>query len=105
MFRYIVLHFASKITIDDVADAAGISKSHAISLFKNLLGQTIMGHIRKMRIVHAKMLLVETNQKILTIAMDCGFGSLSCFYESFMQHTGVSPAAFRKSSSALAESK
>lgn len=96
MLRFVAVHFVTRITIADVAASAGVSQSYAVSLFSKLLGRTIMEHIRDMRIVHAKMLLIETDQKILTIAMDCGFGSLSSFYECFQNYVGVSPAAFRK---------
>ena len=44
----------------------------------------------------AKTLLEETNDKISSIAMDCGYSSLSAFYESFQQKLGVSPAVYRK---------
>lgn len=97
MLRFVALNFSSKIAVTQVADAAGISQSHAIALFKKMLGKTIMGHIRDMRIVHAKMLLVEDDRKILSVAMECGFGSLSTFYKCFHDCTGQSPAAFRKS--------
>ena len=97
MLRFVAINFASKIGVADVAAAADLSQSHAIALFKQMLGRTIMGHIKDMRIVHAKMLLVETDRKILTIAMECGFGSLSTFYKCFHDHSGQSPVAFRKS--------
>lgn len=100
MLRFVAVNFASRITVADIAGSAGVSQSHAVSLFGKMLGRTIMEHIRDMRIVHAKMLLVETEHKILTIAMDCGFGSLSSFYQSFQDHVGVSPAVFRKNPSA-----
>lgn len=97
MLRFVALNFASKIGVADVAEAAGLSQGHATALFKQMLGRTIMGHIKDMRIVHARMLLVETDRKILTIAMECGFGSLSSFYQCFQNYAGTSPVAFRKS--------
>ncbi len=46
--------------------------------------------------MHAKMLLVETDRKILTIAIECGFASLSSFYQCLQNHVCRYPAAFRK---------
>lgn len=97
MLRFITLNFSDRISIDDVARAGGISTNYALSLFRKILGSTIKEKITDIRIFHAKMLLTDTNQKIVTIAMDCGFGSLSAFYDTFQQKMGVSPAAFRKS--------
>lgn len=96
MMRFVAIHFTSRITVMDVAGSAGLSQSYAIALFKRYFGRTVLEHIREVRLVHAQTLLVDTNHKILKIAMDCGFGSLSSFYECFQNHIGMSPAAFRK---------
>lgn len=98
MLRFVAQHFADRIVIGDVADAGGISPNYAISLFRKMLGRSIKEHITDMRIFHAKMQLTETDRKIVTIAMDCGFGSVSAFYDCFHNHTNTSPAAYRKGS-------
>ena len=98
MLRFVAKNYASPIKINDVANEGGVSPNYAIALFRKMLGRTIKEHITDMRMFHAKMLLSETESKILTIAMDSGFGSLSAFYEAFHNHTGQSPAAFRKRS-------
>ena len=95
MLRFIGMNYSEQISTKDVADSAGVSQNYAMSLFKRMLGQTIKEHIIEMRIVHAKMLLTNTEKKILTVALDCGFGSLSSFYEAFAKHNDLSPAAFR----------
>lgn len=96
MLRFVADSYADAIKIKDVADVAGISPNHATSLFKKMLGRTIKEHIMDLRMLHARMLLSETDSKILTIALNSGFGSLSAFYEAFHQHSGISPAAFRR---------
>ena len=101
MLRFIAANFTHRLTVQDVAREAGVSPNYAITLFKKMLGRTVKEHITDMRIVHAKMLLVETDRKILSVAMDCGFPSLSSFYEAFSCHTGTSPAAFRKDAGVL----
>lgn len=95
MLRFIGANYSEGISTKDVAKAAGVSQNYAMSLFKRMLGQSIKEHVTEMRIVHAKTLLTNTDKKILTIAMDCGFGSLSSFYEAFGKQNGMSPAAFR----------
>ena len=69
-----------------------------MSLFRKMMGRTIKQHITDMRMFYAKMILSETDAKVLTVAMDSGFGSLSTFYEAFQKHVGISPAAFRRGS-------
>ncbi len=99
MLLFIGHHFRSQISVKDVAQAGGISIDYAILLFKSTLGQTIKQHITDVRVEHAKMLLSETDRRILTVAMDCGFGSLSAFYDAFQSRTKTSPVAFRNGAS------
>ncbi|WP_299154904.1 helix-turn-helix domain-containing protein [uncultured Tateyamaria sp.] len=98
MLRYVAEHYADGINSSNVAQVAGVSTNYAILLFKKMLGRTIKSHITDMRIAHSQMLLAETDQKIVTISMDCGFGSVSAFYEAFSERTSVSPAVFRRQS-------
>jgi len=96
--RFISETFSKTITISDVAEAGGISKNYAMVLFQKILGNTIKEHLTDTRIFHAKMSLTDTNNNILSIALDCGFGSLSSFYYTFQSKIGMSPGEFRKKS-------
>ncbi len=96
MLSFIAIHYTDKITLENVANAGGISKNYAISLFRRLLGRTVKSYILELRIIHAKMQLINSDAKVLSVAMDCGFGSESAFYDMFRKHTGLSPASFRE---------
>ncbi|MFK7889717.1 MAG: helix-turn-helix domain-containing protein [Granulosicoccus sp.] len=96
MLRYVASAYAEPIKVKDVAAVGQVSESYAISLFRKILGRTIKEHITDMRLFHARMLLSETDSKILTVAMNSGFGSVSSFYEAFHSRGNVSPAAFRR---------
>lgn len=96
MLRFMSEHFSSPIGLQEVADYTGVSKGYAMSLFKKLLGKTIKEHLTDLRMYHAKMLLAESDTKIVAIALDSGFGSLSAFYDVFQKYESISPAAFRK---------
>ncbi|WP_201797115.1 helix-turn-helix domain-containing protein [Vibrio penaeicida] len=98
MLRFISEHFSSPIGLQDVAQDIGVSKGYAMTLFRKLLGKTIKEHLTDLRMYHAKMLLAESDTKIVAIALDSGFGSLSAFYDAFQKQEGISPAAFRKQS-------
>lgn len=95
MLRFVAHHAFEPITVKDVADAAGISSNYAIIHFRNMLGVTVKEYILGLRIHHAKMILLDSNDKILNVAFDCGFSSMSAFYEAFGTATGMSPSAFR----------
>ena len=96
MLRFISGNYANKITVKSVANSGDVSPNYAMSLFRKILGVTIKEHITDIRIFHAKMLLSDTNDKILSIAMDSGFSSLSAFYDTFQHKAGITPAKFRK---------
>ena len=96
MLRFISVNFSDPITLGDVADAASVSKNYANTLFKKITGTTVKAHITNVRVFRARMMLAETDSKIVNIALDSGFRSLSSFYEAFQKHMQVSPAQFRR---------
>jgi AraC-like DNA-binding protein len=53
------------------------------------------GFIRQHRILHAQRALVTSDEKILKIALDAGFGSLSRFNAALRANWGCSPREFR----------
>ena len=96
MLRFVAENFSRPIGIDEVASEGGVTTNQALILFRKLLGRTIKGHITDLRIYHAKMLLTESDEKIINVSQDCGYSSLSAFYDAFKQQTGMSPAVFRE---------
>lgn len=98
MLRFVADHYTSPITVNDVAAHVGLSQSYAMALFRKVIGIPIKEHITRIRLSHAQMLLSGSDMKIVSLAMDSGFGSLSAFYEAFQARAGQSPAAFRRNS-------
>ena len=96
MLRFIADNFARPIGVQDVAGHAGLSQSYAMSLFRRTVGVPIKAYITRIRLNHAQMLLANSDLKIIGVAMDSGFNSLSSFYEAFQTHETRTPAAFRK---------
>ena len=97
MIRYMAEHYTQSITIKDISAAGGVSEGYAMGLFQKSLSMSMTSYLTKLRLYHAKSALAESNEKILTIALDSGFGSLSRFYEVFSQDTGTTPQSFRQS--------
>jgi len=96
MLRHVALNSYEALSLNDVAEAASVSRNYANTLFKKILGTTVKAHILEIRVYRAKTMLTETDDKILSIAMDCGFRSLSAFYDAFQSATGQTPASFRE---------
>ena len=77
-------------------DGLCISKNTMIRLFQEQLGVTLVQYINKLRIEKAKELLLNSQDTILSIALQCGFGSLSTFYSLFRHLVGMSPTQYSK---------
>jgi len=58
-------------------------------------GKAPTEYLNELRISRAKELLVDTKDKILQIALQSGFESLSTFYTQFRKVAGVSPNEYR----------
>ena len=96
MIRYIAENYTQAISVDQITNASGLSKGHAIGVFKKMLGVNINHFLTQLRLHHAKSALADGDEKILTIALDAGFGSLSRFYEVFGSETGQTPQSWRR---------
>jgi len=96
MIRFISDNFALPLTVAQVARHVRLSESHAVSQFRKVMGISIKEQLTRTRLNHARMLLAHSDKKILTVAMDSGFGSQSAFYEAFQARTQKTPSAYRR---------
>ena len=96
MLRFLTDNSFRPITAADVVDAVNLSHGHAMKLFRQVMGVTIKEQLTRTRLSHARMLLLETDQKVVNVALDCGFKSLSSFYKAFLESDGISPGKFRR---------
>ena len=96
MKKYISNHYNKQINTPDVATAVFLSPRYANQLFKTACGCTIFDYITQCRIDEAKRLLIETDEKIITIAEMVGYNGKTSFYLSFKRNLGISPAEYRQ---------
>ena len=64
-------------------------------LFSKTKGISFNKYLIKVRMEKAKELLKFTNEKIVTIAMQCGYKEVYYFSHSFKKYSGMSPKEFR----------
>jgi AraC-like DNA-binding protein len=83
-------------TIGRIASEVGLNPSYAMRLFRDVGGITIGACLMQQRIALAQRLLCTTDAKTLDIAFDCGFSSVSSFYEMFTRTCGQSPGKYRR---------
>ena len=73
-----------------------MSAGHFRRLFSGAFGKGPKAYLNDYRISMAGNLLRSTDKKILEVALDCGFPTLSCFNRQFKKKTGIAPRKFRK---------
>ncbi|MCI5698982.1 MAG: AraC family transcriptional regulator [Lachnospiraceae bacterium] len=95
--EYINDNYCSDITLQDVADHAGLNPAYLSSLFKKEMEVNFSDYITDKRITQAKFLLQNSNASIIEIAGTLGFQSQSYFSNVFKKYTGKTPKQFRHS--------
>jgi AraC-like DNA-binding protein len=66
-------------------------------IFKRKFNDTPLQYLQKIRINHAKELLLQSDQDIVSICFEVGYETLSTFYRTFRNLVGISPNKFRMS--------
>ncbi len=94
--EYIREHYATSITLDDLARAAGMSRKYFCSYFHSMTGKTPMEYLNNYRIETACELLLGGERSVATVAGDCGFNDVSYFARRFRRVMGVTPLEYRK---------
>jgi len=93
---YITRNYKNDIQIDDIAKKADLHPNYVVTLFRKESGINITKYILMLRIYEAQRLLLATDMKIIDIAMEVGFGSMSNFYKYFKRVCGKNPKDYRK---------
>ncbi|MDL2233882.1 AraC family transcriptional regulator [Ruminococcaceae bacterium OttesenSCG-928-L11] len=93
---YIGEQFDQDISIDAIAEAAGVSRSHLQRTFHQHVGCPITAKINELRMEKAKYLLDTSTIPIVDIAGSVGFDSRQHFSSLFTRLTGCTPAEYRK---------
>lgn len=87
-------HFLESICLSQIAREEGLSRQCLGRLWKKKLGVSFNGYLHGLRIEHACNLLRENEKKIIDVAFESGFGSVSQFNRVFLQVQGISPREF-----------
>lgn len=98
-------HYAEPLTLPRLAELAGIHPSTANKTFREVLGIPVNEYLTRYRLAQAMQRLADTDDPILQIAYECGFGSSSRFYDLFKHRTGTTPKLFRSSVNRTAGNK
>ena len=88
-------HFGEELSLEDVADAAGVSRHHLAHAFGRTVGISVMGYVRGLRLSRAARELAAGAPDILAVALEAGYGSHEAFTRAFRYEFGATPEAVR----------
>jgi AraC-like DNA-binding protein len=94
--EFLDAHYASKITLDMLAERFFINKFYLTRIFKEQFGESVTGYLLQVRITQAKQKLRFTDKPIEEIAHECGMNDANYFSRMFKKVEGVTPGEFRR---------
>lgn len=101
--RYIGHAYASPITVEELAAACHMSRSGFCRAFRQAIGMPPLRYVNHLRLTVARHLVLHTDEPILRIAGECGFGALSSFNRHFQREYAMQPREMRKNAKRLSE--
>jgi AraC family transcriptional regulator len=93
---YIESHYGHKVSLDDLARVAGVSRYHLSRAFSYATGVPITRYLRQRRLSQAAKALAAGNGDILDLALSLGYGSHEAFSRAFKDTFGVTPESVRR---------
>ena len=86
---------AEQVSVRDLADRVFLSHNQLTRLFRESLGETVVGTIHERRMTRARHLLLHSTMPIKQVAVQVGLPDLQHFNKSVRKRFGVSPSGLR----------
>ncbi|MEL7482549.1 MAG: AraC family transcriptional regulator [Pseudomonadota bacterium] len=93
---YIQDHLGDALSMQQLAQEAGMSASAFSRNFRQIVGQGPCAFVVAARVDKARLFLEEGILSLAEIAFQCGFSSQSHFSNTFRKHLGVTPGQYRQ---------
>ncbi|NQX70312.1 response regulator [Paenibacillus alba] len=94
---YIDCRLSQELSLDEVANMAGLTPTYFSLLFKKMTNETFVQYRINKRMAKAKELLGVPHLKIVDIADEVGYLDYSHFTKTFKKIVGISPSEYRTS--------
>src|ERR1700722_1983616 len=93
---YLAARFNERTSLAEAAAQAELSPFYFHRLFADAFNETPPQFVTRLRIDHAKQLLLAGNHSVTDVCFDAGYESLGSFSTRFHSLNGLSPSAFRR---------
>jgi AraC-like DNA-binding protein len=95
MVAHVEARYMRSITVSELADTIGRSRSHVLKLFRQHVGVSAKQYIIDRQLKQACELLLSTTRSIAEVGQAVGISDPYHFSKLFRRHIKVSPTAFR----------
>ncbi|MBQ3969775.1 MAG: helix-turn-helix transcriptional regulator [Clostridia bacterium] len=95
MIKWVEDNIDDNPTLEKMAHHVGYSEFYCSSKFHEITGVTFKEYVLKRKLSLAAVSLLETNDRILDVAVNFGFSSNEAFSRAFCREYGCSPKKFR----------
>ena len=95
VLEYMNTNLADALSLNQLANEAGVTRFHFGRLFKAKVGVTPHRHLVNIRMEAAASLLAKTQLSVLEIALACGYQSGAHFTAAFQKHFTQTPSSYR----------
>ena len=93
---YIESNISKDLSLNELAAVAHFSPFHFHRIFSAMVGETLNGFVKRLRIERAATMLVQNPRRSITeIAFECGFSGSSAFARAFQETFQVSASEWR----------
>jgi len=93
---YVARHLGGNLQTDHMAKLAGLSRPYFSNSFSKEVGIPYYSYLRRERVEEAKRLLADISLSLSDISARVGYSDLRSFSRLFLEHEGITPAAFRQ---------
>ncbi len=78
-----------------LAELSGFSLHHFHRVFRGMVGESVMGYVRRLRLERAAFRLRHAGGEVTAVAFSFGYESHEAFTRAFRAHFGVPPRVYR----------
>lgn len=96
VFQYTIENFQDTVTLDMIAQYAGMSTPAFCNYFKKCAKKPYITFLNEIRIGYAASLIIDTNKSIESICYESGYNTIANFNKQFQKIKKITPSAFRK---------
>lgn len=92
---YMINHFRTGVTLDDVASYVNLTPTYVSALFKKEMNQNFKTYLDELRFSYARKLLLYSDLTVTEVCGESGFEDYPNFIRRFRKYYGVTPTQLR----------